>query len=606
MIGHQLPAIRRTHIRNPEGCPSLLVPPFLIPPISSPFHAGTITRLPTAVHIVSIPRARLDALSHPVLRALLHPSPAFLSITCNALELSLFAEPESLRAFDAIARADYASSADGLEPVEISHDSWSVLQIDSHSDQLDNAGARVNELSAPLAAAGISILYQSSYMSDFIFVKERRLAEAMSLFAAAGFALYAADPNLLTALLASPPSPVLTRERSGSAPSTLASRSNSKSSSRSNSHRANSKGKAREKALSAPAPTSATPKKSKSPASILLRDVRVLAPDLACVGLADDAADHWALKIVKLIAFPDLIPLPARALISPPSAYPFRNGTSPVEEEGEDDAGYFSHSPSPTVDDPEPEPEPGPGPGRGDEERVRARKTRACCPRAPAGAFAPRRVPSSLAWLPSADVRVGRSVRTAGVGRGRAKQRLDAASPRQKRNARPPHVEHAIPFFSFTRTPEGSSLTAGAHVLAALFPRAERHMVICGGELDAADREAEAHAAALSPSSESVPVSPVDSYGAWMDEDEFDEFDGEGYGADDADAHPLLSVLQVDLRGAGLDTETHGLVHRFSRALAQGGVNHMYASTLRSANLLVPTGRAGRGARRAGGLLRGC
>lgn len=34
----------------------------------------------------------------------------------------------------------------------------------------DNSGARVHELSAPLAAAGISILYQSSYMSDFIFV----------------------------------------------------------------------------------------------------------------------------------------------------------------------------------------------------------------------------------------------------------------------------------------------------------------------------------------------------------------------------------------------------------------------------------------------------
>ena len=36
---------------------------------------------------------------------------------------------------------------------------------------LDTSGARVHELSAPLAAAGISILYQSSYMSDFIFVR---------------------------------------------------------------------------------------------------------------------------------------------------------------------------------------------------------------------------------------------------------------------------------------------------------------------------------------------------------------------------------------------------------------------------------------------------
>lgn len=39
----------------------------------------------------------------------------------------------------------------------------------------DTSGARVHELSAPLAAAGISILYQSSYMSDFIFVSPNLL-----------------------------------------------------------------------------------------------------------------------------------------------------------------------------------------------------------------------------------------------------------------------------------------------------------------------------------------------------------------------------------------------------------------------------------------------
>jgi hypothetical protein len=82
-------------------------------------------------------------------------------------------------------------SGSSMEPVEISYEKWNVLQIDSHSDQLgvyvtgfvlsllwalifvlsDKAGARVHELSAPLAAAGISILYQSSYMSDFIMVR---------------------------------------------------------------------------------------------------------------------------------------------------------------------------------------------------------------------------------------------------------------------------------------------------------------------------------------------------------------------------------------------------------------------------------------------------
>ncbi|KAJ6538568.1 hypothetical protein DFH09DRAFT_1177246 [Mycena vulgaris] len=519
----------------------------------------TITRLPTAVSIVSIPRARLDALSHPVLRALLHPAPAFLSITCNALELSLFAEPESLTAFDAIARADRAStsSSPDLEPVEISHDRWSVLQIDSHSDQLDNAGARVNELSAPLAAAGISILYQSSYMSDFIFVKERRLAEAMSLFAAAGFALYAADPNLLTALLAPPPAPVLTRERSGSAPSAFASRSTSKSSSHSNSSSNRSKGKAREKALSTPTPTSA-----KSPASVLLRDVRVLAPDLACVGLADDAADHWALKIIKLIAFPDLIPLPTPP--APAGYHPFRNGTSPVEEEPEDDAGYFSHSPSPTVDEPDPEPGSAADAESAKNGEVQPSRARSVPSQLDA-------LPGPLAWLPA-----GADADSAAVSE--EPRALDGGG-----GARP-RVEHAVPFFSFTRTPEGSSLTAGARVLAALFPRAERHMVICAGELDAADE-------APAP----VPVLSSASHSSDSDEED-DEEEGEA----DGDAHPLLSALQVDLRGAGLDT--HGLVHRFSRALAEGGVNHMYASTLRSANLLVPT----RHARRAGGLLRGC
>ncbi|KAJ7721183.1 hypothetical protein DFH07DRAFT_858084 [Mycena maculata] len=526
----------------------------------------TITRLPTAVSIVSIPRPRLDVLSHPLLRVLLQPAPAFLSITCNALELSLFADldPESLSAFQAVSTADHASgSSTALDPVEISCDRWSVLQIDSHSDQLDNAGARVNELSAPLAAAGISILYQSSYMSDFIFVKEQHLGEAMGLFAAAGFALYAADPNLLTALLAPAPLPVLTRERSSSAP-LPSTRAASKSSSRSGHSRAGSKGKVREKAFSTP--TSGPPKPSASP----VRAVRVLAPDLACVGLADDAADHWALKIVKLVAFPDLIPLP-----SPLRARPRRPAT--VDE----DAGYFSHSPSPTIGEPDLEPDPGPEVAKEDENEhenvimngnagVQPSRARPVPSRLDA-------LPSPLAWLQPPDTDADPSVN----------EEPQPLADVQKSQSGP---EPRIPFFSFTRTPEGSSLTAGARVLAALFPRAERHMVICAGELDAADVAADSSFDADSDADELSSPCDVD-----YDSDEEYESDKE----DEMDG-PLLWALQVDLRGAGLDT--YGLVHRFSRALAKGGINHMYASTLRSANLLVPSGRGRRGAR----LLRGC
>lgn len=434
----------------------------------------------------------------------------------------------------------------------------------------------------------------------------------MALFAAAGFTLYAADPNLLTALLESPPMPSLTRERSGSAPlpstSGLVSRSNSKSSSRKANSRASSTGKSHEKTMSTP--TTSKPK-SKSPASVPLRDVRVLAPDLACVGLADDAADHWALKIVKLIAFPDLIPLPA-AVPRSSSAYPFRHSTSPVAEENEGDDGYFSHSPSPTMGEPDPEP----GPENvvlpiGDDAKDSSAHV------LPSRA---RPVPSQLDALPGPLAWLAANEHPDGPQVSEKPQEVDGDEPtdatssrrsEQEQDTGPP-VEHTIPFFSFTRTPEGSSLTAGARVLAALFPRSERHMVICGSELDAADREAEAiaamhaHSPSASSSFSSVPSSPIVGSAA---EDE-DDVDSSGYDSEDededadADSHPLLSALQVDLRGAGLDT--HGLVHRFSRALALGGVNHMYASTLRSANLLVPTGRGGRGARRAGGLLRGC
>jgi hypothetical protein len=46
-----------------------------------------------------------------------------------------------------------------------------------------------------------------------------------------------------------------------------------------------------------------------------------------------------------------------------------------------------------------------------------------------------------------------------------------------------------VPFFSFTRTQEGTSLTTDVSLLAALFPPNERHMMICAGELDALDAQ---------------------------------------------------------------------------------------------------------------------
>lgn len=161
----------------------------------------TISLLSSSLSLVHIPRSRLTRLFHPILKQVLRPDPTFLNITCNEFELSLFADESILEDFEPIARKDrlrqrarYSGRSArslrsrAIEPVEVSYERWCVLQVDSHTDQIgalsvfcfrsfpisrsDNSGARVNEVSAPLAAAGISILYQSSYMSDFILVMQ--------------------------------------------------------------------------------------------------------------------------------------------------------------------------------------------------------------------------------------------------------------------------------------------------------------------------------------------------------------------------------------------------------------------------------------------------
>jgi len=100
-------------------------------------------------------------------------------------------------------------------------------------------------------------------------------------------------------------------------------------------------------------------------------------------------------------------------------------------------------------------------------------------------------------------------------------------------------------------------------------------MVICSGELDAADdRQGNAASTPAAAAAETL--------------DEYDEDDG------------TLKCLQIDLRRFGLDK--HGLVNRFSRVLEENMINHMYSSTFKTANLLVHR----RHAARAQALLRAC
>ncbi|KAJ3529497.1 hypothetical protein NMY22_g8974 [Coprinellus aureogranulatus] len=312
-------------------------------------------------------------------------------------------------------------------------------------------------------------------MSDFMFVKESQLQQVLHILAAHGFDLLSPEAATMTG------SPTVT---------------------------VHPRGLTGVSADEPPSPRS----KSHSPNST---DVRVLSPDLACVGLSDEfGVDHWGLKIMKLVAFPDLIPGTA------PSSQNSSNTdcSSPISS----DDGYFSHSPQST------------SPSSGYPSRSHSYDDLH-------GSIHP---PSKSASKHS----------YAGPYMSPGSRQLVYTS---KRIDSPGPSSHQQQFFSFTRTPEGSSLTADAFVLATLFPANERHMVICGGELAAAE--------------ERMAGGTVDYSSDTEDDD----------GRDDVS---MLKCLQVDLRKFGLDK--HGLVNRFSRVLEQNGINHMYSSTFKTANLL--------------------
>jgi hypothetical protein len=235
-------------------------------------------------------------------------------------------------------------------------------------------------------------------------------------------------------------------------------------------------------------------------------DVRILSPDLTCIGLPPDAENAWALKVVKLITCPDLIgTIPSKSALEG-LALEF---DSPFA----DFVASDSDSPSSSPDSSENEDEDETVPRNGFETEI---------------AEVPRLSGSST--LPPS---------------GSAAAHDDPRSPF-------PSQSRIAPYYSFTRAPEGSSLTAGVTLLSALFPPDEREGLSCADALDTPDTS-----------------------------DASEAFD------DNETANSTLPrvCLQVDLRQSPLDS--HGLVHRFATALAEHEIEHVYSSTFKTANILV-------------------
>ncbi|KAL5527519.1 hypothetical protein ACEPAG_6320 [Sanghuangporus baumii] len=637
----------------------------------------TISILDVSLSLVHIPRSRVPELTRPILKQLLRKGPKFLNLTANEIELSIFAEDDELIDFEPVARRDRqkqrlrdtasgmpalrrrrrSHSYEALDAVEISLEKWRVLQIDSHDDSLSNSGSRVRELSSPLAAAGISILYQSSYLSDFIFVKAARLPEVVKILGAEGFTLYNANPyepyntpgaageGLLahfsdetnaygvnhsgTPGTMSPA--VFSRTRSPSMAS-LSAFTNAISKSGTAEELTSTLLMHRTKMSSSPISSrttsraSRTPKKSLSPTAA---PVEVLAPDLACVGLTESAADVWSVKIITLVGYPELIPTPitepipsssrishgehrrnslVESLYGCPPSIPHRNTSSPV-------AGPLSPSAVFSHDREDSDAEK-------DSDSVVASSTR---PKSSSSSYSSsdgdEYFSSSSPYnrtRPSTDAAPSPVSATSQSSSQSLPERLDefrkpGRQPRLSKISTVHHVQpdafpseddhlprsrthsssrlaetqaQRVPFFSFTRTSEGSSLTTDIRILSALFAPDERHMVICSGTLLDAGDELNARAAV------------EEQFGAVNDRRSMFDLDCEEF--DEETVSGPMKCLQIDLQKFGLDK--HGLVNRFSRVLEDNNINHMYSSTYKTANLLVDKRNAGR----AQALLRSC
>jgi hypothetical protein len=219
--------------------------------------------------------------------------------------------------------------------------------------------------------------------------------------------------------------------------------------------------------------------KSHSPTS---GEVRILSPNLACVGLSDDNVDAWGLKIVKLVAFPELIPVkqhnprPRKSYDTHPPSSRHNEQTSDSSESfsssSEDEEGYFSHSPRGNLS------------STSLVSSVASRSFPDLSQSAPVQTsnFKPsvRHLVASLAPLSSLESRPT-------PHRKSTFHYMD--SPATIRKPENEGMRATVPFFSFTRTHEGTSLTTDVSLLAALFPPNERHMMICAGELDALEEQ---------------------------------------------------------------------------------------------------------------------
>ncbi|WOO83324.1 uncharacterized protein LOC62_05G006852 [Vanrija pseudolonga] len=108
-------------------------------------------------------------------------SAAFFNLTSNRIEIAVFAAVDLIE-------SEWGSPETG--PVRV-HSKWRVFHLGSGETELlassNYDSPNIRHVSAPLAAAGISILYQSTYTGDFLLVKNSDFDRASSIFNRCGW-----------------------------------------------------------------------------------------------------------------------------------------------------------------------------------------------------------------------------------------------------------------------------------------------------------------------------------------------------------------------------------------------------------------------------------
>ncbi|CEP16307.1 hypothetical protein [Parasitella parasitica] len=182
----------------------------------------------------------------------------FFSFTENAYGISIVANEKTIER-DFLPALEAANCPD----LDVPNGVFRVLQVDDEGGQ-ELSGKRISEISEPLAEGRFSILYISTYQTDFVLVSEPKLYKVMQALRQCGFEIDQEYQN----------------GEYSNIPFILEGDEDQEES----------------RSLSPVDPTQ------------FLLDINVLANDLQCVGLNRHHRSSWVHTVLKTLCFSDLVP----------------------------------------------------------------------------------------------------------------------------------------------------------------------------------------------------------------------------------------------------------------------------------------------------------